>query len=118
MLRPLACAVIAVALPAFAITTTAHSPVAQGTINADMPPERFRGPNVVVTVYTDRTGIEENCGKAQPGFVIIACTRATPKGQPVIFLPDPCFIGDTDWYAKIVCHEKAHSLGWTADHEL
>mgnify|MGYP000220990895 CR=1 FL=1 len=96
------------ALPALVSATPNY-----GTVNSDMPPERFRGDSASVVVFTDRQGIEENCGKAQPGFVIIACHRQTMKGVNVIFMPNPCLLGDSEFYAKIQCHENAHGNGWS-----
>lgn len=88
-----------------------------GTPNADMPPLRFQGDSVSVVVFTSQAGIEEYCGKATPGFVMIACHREAKNGASIIFMPNPCPVGELDYYAKIMCHENGHSLGWTANHE-
>lgn len=93
------------------------APVHTGTVSSDMPPFRFRGSSVSIVVFTDRAGIDENCGVAAPGNIIIACHRQTDKGVNVIFMPNPCLVGDVEFYAKIQCHENAHANGWSGDHE-
>ena len=115
------CAAMALGLPSFALSSSARtpvSPIATGLVNAEMPPERFRGNSVAVVVFTDRAGIEEMCGKAEPGSVIIACHQKTKNGTSVIAMPNPCILGDTEFYAKIQCHENGHGQGWGREHEL
>ena len=116
------CAAMALGFPGVALIATSGPTftrdVRSGTVNADMPPERFRGNSVSVMVFTDGKGIAENCGEATPGFVIIACHRETKNGVSVIFMPNPCPVGDLERYAKILCHENAHNQGWSAEHEL
>jgi hypothetical protein len=92
------------------------APVATGTGTPyydGMPPARFQGEVVEVVVYTN--DVTPYCGTAPEGLEIIACTRDV-KGTPVTVLPNPCAIGDEDWYARIACHEKGHALGWPGDH--
>jgi hypothetical protein len=115
----LACAALALGLPGFALITSDYTPVIQGgTVNSDMPPIRFQGNNTAVVHFTDQDGIHKYCGKPEPGFVMIACRRQTHDGVDVVFMPNPCPIGDREFYAKIACHEMAHVNGWTGDHEL
>ena len=123
-LRAMLCAALCVVLPASAMFASERDPVAtqqveSGTPNSDMPPLRFQGDNAVVVVFTDRQGIDGNCGKAQPGYVILACHRQHKEsGASIIFMPNPCLTGGLEFYAKLSCHELAHANGWTADHEL
>lgn len=117
-----ACAALALGLPAFALsqssTRPVHPTISTGLVNADMPPERYRGNSVAVVVFTDREGIEAMCGKAEQGSVIIACHQRTKEGVSVITMPNPCALGNSEFYAKIACHEAAHGQGWGREHEL
>lgn len=112
-------AALCVALPAFLVATSGHDPVvAHGTANGDMPPLRFRDGNVrVMVTFTDQAGIEKACGKAQPGNTMIACHKRYTFGGSELFLPNPCSRGDTEFYAKVTCHENAHAKGWSGEHE-
>jgi hypothetical protein len=75
------------------------------------PPVRFMGDNIAaVAMLSDLRGF---CAEWAA-----ACVRTNGKGQSVIFVPNPCdlaFYGEE--YAFIMCHEKGHTLGWTAIHE-
>ena len=116
----LTCAAVAVCLPSYALSVSRTRPVAvsTGLVNADMPPERYRGSSVSVVVFTDREGIEERCGKAEKGNIIIACHTRTKDGVSIITMPNPCAVGDIEFYAKIACHENGHAQGWGREHEL
>jgi hypothetical protein len=91
------------------------TPVAP-TMNSGLPPERFRANSAAFIIFTDRAGIEAACGKAQPGYVIIACKREI-DGTPVIIMPNACPMGQTEIYARILCHESGHVQGWSGAHE-
>jgi hypothetical protein len=87
-----------------------------GTMNDGMPPVRFQGSTAAVVIFTDRAGIDSACGIAPPGYRIIACTR-TMNATPVVFMPNACPFGDSEFYARIMCHEAGHVQGWTGMHE-
>jgi hypothetical protein len=104
-------------LKALALASVAF-PLASATnpkINNGMPPERFRGDVATVVIFTDRAGIGRLCGIAQPPYTIIACAGRI-DGTPVIVMPNPCPLGDSEIYAKVMCHEMAHINGWPATH--
>jgi hypothetical protein len=88
-----------------------------GTMNDGMPPLRFQGNTAAVVIFTDRTGIDSACGVAPPGYQIIACTRRTADGTPVVTMPNPAPYGDTEFYARIMAHELGHVSGWSGMHE-
>jgi hypothetical protein len=84
----------------------AASPQYPRTLYFDgMPPESMRGPATLTVTF----GSLAVCGDNPQ---IEACT--TP--DKVVHMPNPCdFPGQS--YARILCHEKAHSrFGWPADH--
>ena len=88
--------------------------------NDEMPPERFRGGvNSVGVIFAPPEVVSKLCGKGMPpvpaGMQIMACTYVTRHGE-VTILPDPCDYGDKEYYAKLVCHERAHQQGWPAMH--
>ena len=91
--------------------------VTHGTVNDGLPPERFRANGMALVVFTDRAGIDAACGVAQPPIRIIACTRRLSNGAPVVFMPNACELGATEFYAKIMCHEAGHVQGWSGNHE-
>lgn len=90
-------------------------PTAAGTINDGLPPTRFQGDNYATVIFT--TNVELYCGTLPKPAQIIACRRQTVEGQNVIVLPNPCPLGDAEWFARIACHEMGHVSGWTAEHE-
>ncbi len=81
-------------------------------INSGYPPVRYQGEAAAVVYFLDDVSVA--CGKAEPGYVRIACATKTE-----IAMPNPCkpeFYGER--YARIMCHEKAHlgAIGWPATH--
>ena len=82
-----------------------------------MPPVRYQGEWMYDhTIYTME--INKYCGKADPGWMTIACITYTKDGTPYKVMPDPCVLGDVDFYARVECHENAHLRGWGGNHEL
>lgn len=100
-----------------ALSAASAQPIALGTVNSGMPPERFRGNAASVVVFTDRAGIEAICGKSEPPNIMLACRRAFPNGTPLVVMPNPCLLGESEFFAKIMCHEMGHVNGWTGNHE-
>jgi hypothetical protein len=81
-------------------------------INSGYPPVRYQGEAAAVVLFMDDVSVA--CGKAAPGYVILACAQDT-----TIALPNPCkaeFAGEQ--FAKLACHEKAHlkAIGWPRTH--
>lgn len=92
-----------------------QSAVAKNSI--DWAPERFRGNNVAVVIFTDRAGLDELCGVAPPPGVILACKRQLTNGTPVLILPNPnTYVGPVH-YQQLVGHELGHVNGWSGEHE-
>lgn len=81
-----------------------------------MPPMRYRGDATIVVTYHSPAQVNQDCQKRAPplpcGYVYQACTLGDHSE-----MPNPCdqsFKGES--YAKLACHEKAHTLDWGADH--
>lgn len=91
--------------------------VSHATMNDGLPPERFRGNNAAIVIFADRAGIDQMCGVAAPGYRIVACKFDLQNGAPVIVMPNPCPLGSTENYARVMCHELGHVNGWTGEHE-
>lgn len=91
------------------------APLEHGPIYSGMPPERYQGDSIGIVAYV--TDLETYCGPPTPGTVMLGCHRVI-EGTSVQFLRNPCQFGETNWYARIACHESAHSAGWTGRHEL
>ena len=81
---------------------------------AGMPPVKYQANNAQVVVFT--SDLRQFCGAPEPGMVILGCARKMGN-TPVLFLPNPCLLGDREFYARIACHELGHRNGWTALHE-
>lgn len=77
-----------------------------------MPPERFRGDNTAVVTFAKPQLVQELCGRRGVPE-LIGCAELLP---PSMIVPNPCVFPE-EVYARIACHEKAHSLGWTYKHE-
>ena len=80
-----------------------------GGFSPDLPPERYRGDAKVQVRFTSHAEPLCNIIKAKRGS--IACA---PVGGDLIIAPNPC--GWRDPYAKLMCHELGHSMGWGAEH--
>lgn len=78
-------------------------------ISSGIPPVRFRGDNVAAVFFVD--DVTKLCGRAKPGFVILACAQGNQ-----IAMPNPCAYAASERYARIMCHELAHVSGWPATH--
>lgn len=87
-----------------------------GPIFSGMPPERFWGEGISIVAYVN--DVNAICGDDDPGTVALGCVRVSSEGMVITFLPNPCFLGDAELFARIACHEKGHNLGWGANHEL
>jgi hypothetical protein len=79
-------------------------------IYAGMPPERFQqSAELHVKIVPEPNSIGA-CGLASEG-TFAACVRGD-----TVFLPNPCPLGATESFARLVCHEMAHHNGWPAKH--
>lgn len=88
--------------------------------SADIPPERFQGPAIALTVFLPLSQMPEACGVEPPeGKFILACVKRAKDGMPIMFLPLPCGLAETEVYSRIVCHELAHARtpAWGRYHE-
>ena len=103
-------AALSFAAPAIPEATVPPKP--DPMINSGMPPVRFMGEAGAVVYFVN--DVPSICGQATPPYVIIACASEEKR---IIIMPNPChprFAGQE--YAKIMCHEKSHLLGWPATH--
>lgn len=104
------------AILALALLPAQTSPAPNSTLwSSASPPPRYHGNAVVVTGYVSPAMIGELCGKAPPGMVMMACSGNDKDGNPLIIIPNPCLFDDQS-FARLLCHEKGHILGWPATH--
>jgi hypothetical protein len=101
--------ILANLLAAFSIMTVQP----QVASNELVVPEQYQHTDTAANVFF-LTPAEVNyaCGNRDPQWIVYAC--ANPKNH-VIVLPDACLYPeakDFTSYAYLVCHEKAHLLGW------
>lgn len=89
------------------------APADNPRINSGMPPERFQGEAVAVTLFVN--DVTQFCGKPPEGYRILACQKEV-RGVDYIVLPNPCPLGDVEFFAKLACHEIAHARGWPGIH--
>jgi hypothetical protein len=81
-----------------------------GGFSPDLPPKEYRG-DAKVTVHFTRHA-EVLCKIIKADGRPIACA---PIGGDLIIAPNPCDWKSDAW-ARLMCHEKGHSLGWGAEH--
>lgn len=74
-----------------------------------MPPERYQG-NARVMIHTV-DDLNTVCGVPPPGKFWQGCTRGI-----TVYMPNPCPVGRSQEYARILCHEFGHIRGWPATH--
>lgn len=74
-------------------------------------PAEYTGPAAAKILFLYPNGVESICLAAgvkpvPEGRTVVGCTQSG-----VIVMPDPCLYRD-DNYARLLCHEKSHVLGW------
>lgn len=74
-------------------------------------PAQYTGPVAAKILFLYPQGVESLCTSAGVGPVPSGRAVAACSQYDVIVMPDPCLYRD-DNYAKLLCHEKAHILGW------
>lgn len=80
----------------------------------NMPPPQYQGDARLTVHFTKHAKVLCAIMKSEPGS--IAC--AGVNGDWAI-VPNPCYLSEArvrGTFANVACHEKAHSLGWSADH--
>lgn len=84
--------------------------------NADNAPEAYRGPATTQVTFASPEDVVAQCKKGLPpvpeDITVVACTWRA-DGHMVV--PNPCLYAATEFYARIMCHEKGHVLGWKHD---
>jgi hypothetical protein len=99
-----------------AVSTPVLAPAPQwalGEINSDFPPAQYEGEHAAIVVF--KNNVSEVCGKGPPGYIIMACAS---QEKQIIVMPNPCAPEfRAELFAKIMCHEKAHTLGWNRTHD-
>jgi hypothetical protein len=107
----LALAALLTAAPTTPVETGLGTPYYAGN-----PPIRYNREGAALILFV--ADVAPFCGIAPEGLTVIACTRSTKEGVPVIIMPHPAIYGVAgDYYARIMAHELAHDLGgWPADH--
>jgi hypothetical protein len=94
------------------------APPADGQWSDATPPVRFQGPITAILMTVPPEAMNAACGSTPPpGTIVLACTRWLEGGSPVIIMPAPCLYDATDEYAHVLCHEGAHTRGWSGNHE-
>jgi hypothetical protein len=79
-----------------------------------LPPIRYQGDNTVVVTFAKPELVQELCGRHGVPE-LIGCANLIPPSMVVPNPCDPAFRNEV--FARIACHEKAHSLGWSYKHE-
>lgn len=89
----------------------AATPPKSTLVDSGFPPVRYQGEAAAAVYFLDDVSVA--CGKAAPGYTILACAQGVN-----IALPNPCkpeFRGEV--FARIACHELGHRNGWNRYHE-
>lgn len=100
------------------VMLTSATPAANGPVYSGIPPARYWGEGVAVTLYVN--DVAKHCPIEVPsGHVLLGCAYRTADGVPVSVLPNPCFFDmEAEMFARIACHEKGHQNGWRGEHPL
>lgn len=77
-------------------------------VTAELPiPIEYQGDDYAVVFFT--SNIEIYCGvNPDPRLMTLACANSEKRA---IAMPNPCRYTH-EYYARIMCHEKAHISGW------
>lgn len=79
-----------------------------------MPPARFQASAEMHVKYVPDPNTEGACGISSTGR-FAACVRG-PMNNRIVYLPNPCALGDIEQFARLTCHEMAHVNGWPINH--
>ena len=63
-----------------------------------------------VVSFIHPSQMADACGGVTPGRVVLACVDDI--GGKHMYLPNPCLFKEHDAYARLVCHEMAHTNHW------
>ncbi len=90
--------------------------------SSDTPPARFQGEGMAVVLYLDPERLQATCqrifGQPPPaGMRFLGCSYLGDGWTWTTVLPNPCAVAAAEPFAQIACHEKGHTLGWSAMHE-
>lgn len=83
----------------------------------DIPPERFQGSGATMTFYLPVADVRRLCGGVETVATVFACSYHNTNGTWITILPNPCLVARSEDYARLACHEKGHTLGWSLMHE-
>lgn len=88
---------------------------AGSTIDDGWPPRgHYRRDASAHVHFVDQEHITAFCDAGEPDdpdYYTVACQSGFR-----LYLPNPCTYGDSDEYARIVCHELGHLNGWPDNH--
>ena len=72
-------------------------------------PKRYHGNDTVAKVaFINQYHVNHICNQDGKGFTL-ACTYVQSRQ---IIMPNPCVYSDTEFFARLMCHELAHLHGW------
>lgn len=78
------------------------------------PPAQYQGSNAALVIFAGAATVQSLCAGTAPlkqGQMFLGC-MGTRDHTPIIVVPNPCLMPETDFYAGIVCHELGHENGW------
>lgn len=78
-------------------------------------PPQFQGDNTVIVKFMSFEDIQKQCGEAEPPRVRYGCAVIS---QPRMYVLNPCGWEESKTqgtYAHYMCHEMAHTNGWSHD---
>ena len=82
------------------------------------PPGVYQQNNTVAVEFVHPTMVGFRCAErgakflGMPGINSGACADLT-----LITMPNPCYTVTSGWYARVLCHELAHTNGWSHSHK-
>ena len=77
--------------------------LATGTLISDgVPPTRFQGGGIAQVWFVSPGAVDLICNEKALGFNVIACSY---RQQRRIIMPNPCLFDQSDYYARMMCHE-------------
>lgn len=78
------------------------------------PPVQYQSSNAALVIFAGAATVQSLCAgttSLKEGQMFLGC-MGTKDATPIIVVPNPCLMPETDFYAGIVCHELAYENGW------
>ncbi|MEM9422698.1 MAG: hypothetical protein AAF986_09370 [Pseudomonadota bacterium] len=82
------------------------------------PPKELRTDTVGTVEFVHPAKVNLRCAERGATFLgLPSFNSGACADTEVMTIPNPCYVINGGWYARLLCHEMAHLNGWPSNHE-